>query len=82
MAAIEVVGFILVAILLWTTTVAMTVGIIGMLTGERFERCPHCKHYGFTVCKRLHENGCPPTLRGHIAHLCDMSSQHIHFRHH
>ncbi len=39
---------------------AAFIGGLGVLTGARWERCPHCHHYGLVSVGDLHERGCPP----------------------
>ena len=51
----------------------MVVAALGLLIGERFERCPRCHHHALTVHGRVHPQGCPI---GHLQRL-----EHLHLLH-
>lgn len=56
---------------------AMVVGALGVLAGERFERCPHCHHYSLTLHGEVHPGGCPVGASRHLIHLLAPLS-HLH----
>jgi hypothetical protein len=69
-------------LLLAATSLALFLGLVGGLAGERFERCPRCKHFGLTVGGRMHGDGCPSTLHRRLVHLAHASFHDLHLRHH
>lgn len=86
---IFVIVTLVVAVLFWAIVeLAAVVGFLGVLTGERIERCPHCHRDGLTTDGELHELGCPIDLRERwvrFAHasLHDWHGGHsVHFKHH
>ncbi|HUB69703.1 MAG TPA: hypothetical protein VL984_04730 [Acidimicrobiales bacterium] len=46
--------------LLGFTTYAFIIGVVGAISGGRFERCPRCHRHGLAVSAPLHADGCPP----------------------
>lgn len=55
---------LVVTVLFWAVVeLAAVVGFLGVLTGERIERCPRCHHIGLTTDSKFHEHGCPINLR-------------------
>jgi len=37
----------------------LVVGLLGVVSGERFVRCQTCRRFGLTVGGRRHPDGCP-----------------------
>ncbi len=79
-----VIGIVVGMLLAITTTWALVIGILGVITHERFVRCPRCHRRGLTIHGRFHEEGCPPALRQHLGpvHSPWFGVHHIDPRHH
>jgi hypothetical protein len=61
---------------------ALAEGLLGMLSGARFERCPRCGHHGLAVGGQLHARGCPhPSYHQRLRHLREVGSGGLHFGH-
>jgi len=59
--ALAMILVVLVGVLLAFASYALAIGLLGVLTGERFVRCPYCHRHGLVVDGRLHDQGCPPS---------------------
>lgn len=79
-----VIGIVMGILLAITTTWALVVGALGVITHERFVRCPRCRRRGLTYDSHFHEEGCPPILRQHLeqVHALRLGVRHIDPGHH
>jgi hypothetical protein len=73
-------GAALVMVLLAFTCYFTFVGLVGVLSGERFERCPYCHRHGLTVGGRLHDTECPPRFPARLPHWGQLRVHRV--RHH
>ena len=80
--AAEVVAAILIAGLLAATAFALTIGILGGVFGEGFERCARCGRVALSMHGAAHSGGCPETLRQHVRHLVGVAVHDVRVRHH
>ena len=62
-------------------TWALLVGAVGVISGERFERCPRCGRLGFTEHGARHPRGCPlPLLHLGGHHVPGAALHRLHHR--
>ena len=58
------------AVLIWALVEgAAVLGFMGVLMGERIERCGRCGRVGLTSHHEMHPKGCPQHLRGSFSTL-------------
>lgn len=68
------------ALVLWgVVEVAAVAGFLGVLSGEKLERCSHCHQYGLTSDGIMHPHGCPDGIAAHLAHLMRSFGHLLHF---
>lgn len=66
---IEVIAGILVLSLVGATAAAAVIGLLTLLTGERFARCARCHHFAISVQDQMHPSGCPTTVGQQLTHF-------------
>lgn len=80
--AVEAVGGVLVVLSLLFATVALWVGLVAGLLGERVAKCTQCGRFTMTVDGELHAGSCPESAWGHLERLLCAAFENVHLRHH